>query len=298
MVEDRLQVLPAGPTTPSPGCRWVGTAPCFAAQLPGYFGSAATFSGVLSTQRPEWPTGFDPRAGAGVYGDPQAQAFYSTGHNPTALIANLRTHGFSSGSANGACALPPATTDQRRRCHRRGRAVAARGGLRGVRPRGGSRRHLPGGDRCPRLAVVAGRAASALQWGFFRTVAERPARGATGRWPRAGRPGTRRSGSAPRRRRSHVHPHGYVLSAGGSGTVTISAAGRPGFTETLPFARRLVGAPGASRRAAACRGRSGHVAHGRRGRAASRAAAKRRAPARGSHRRAHRRRPAGCRSGG
>src|SRR5439155_1658370 len=64
----------------------------YASQRPGYFGSAASFSGVLSVQRPEWPTGFDTQGEnhVDVYGDPDAQRFYWTGHNPTALVQNLR----------------------------------------------------------------------------------------------------------------------------------------------------------------------------------------------------------------
>ena len=64
----------------------------YASQRPGYFGSAASFSGVLSIQRPEWPMGFDTQGEkhVDVYGDPDAQRFYWTGHNPTALVRNLR----------------------------------------------------------------------------------------------------------------------------------------------------------------------------------------------------------------
>ena len=64
----------------------------YAEERPGYFGSAASFSGVLSIQRPEWPFGFDTQGEhhVDVYGDPDAQRFYWTGHNPTALADNLR----------------------------------------------------------------------------------------------------------------------------------------------------------------------------------------------------------------
>src|SRR4051794_24646498 len=64
----------------------------YASQLPGYFGSAASFSGPISIQRPEWPAGFDTQGESHeeVFGDPDAQRFYWSGHNPTALAANLR----------------------------------------------------------------------------------------------------------------------------------------------------------------------------------------------------------------
>ena len=63
----------------------------YASQRPGYFGSAASFSGAISIQRPEWPTGFDTQGEnhTDVFGDPDAQRFYWTGHNPTALLGNL-----------------------------------------------------------------------------------------------------------------------------------------------------------------------------------------------------------------
>jgi S-formylglutathione hydrolase FrmB len=64
----------------------------YASQRPGYFGSAAAFSGAISIQRPEWPAGFDTQGErhVDVFGDPEEQRFYWTGHNPTALTDNLR----------------------------------------------------------------------------------------------------------------------------------------------------------------------------------------------------------------
>ena len=64
----------------------------YAEQRPGYFGSVASFSGVLSIQRPEWPDGFNTQGEKyeQVYGDPNAQSFYWQGHNPTTLVDNLR----------------------------------------------------------------------------------------------------------------------------------------------------------------------------------------------------------------
>ena len=63
----------------------------YASQRPGYFGSAASFSGAISIQRPEWPAGFDTQGERhqDVYGDPDDNRFYWTGHNPTALVENL-----------------------------------------------------------------------------------------------------------------------------------------------------------------------------------------------------------------
>jgi S-formylglutathione hydrolase FrmB len=62
----------------------------YASQRPGYFGSAAAFSPAVSIQRPEWPPGFNTQGQdyTTVFGD--VGSFYATGHNPLALVANLR----------------------------------------------------------------------------------------------------------------------------------------------------------------------------------------------------------------
>ncbi len=61
----------------------------YASQLPGFFGSAASFSGVLSLLRPEWPTGFNTQGEdfETVFGPPGG--FYAAGHDPTTLVRNL-----------------------------------------------------------------------------------------------------------------------------------------------------------------------------------------------------------------
>ncbi len=63
----------------------------YATQRPGFFGSAASFSGSLSLLRPEWPAGFNTQGEdfATVFGDPGG--FYAVGHDPTSLIDNLRS---------------------------------------------------------------------------------------------------------------------------------------------------------------------------------------------------------------
>ena len=62
----------------------------YASQRPGYFGSAAAFSPPVSIQRTEWPAGFNTQGQdyATVFGD--VGGFYATGHNPLALVENLR----------------------------------------------------------------------------------------------------------------------------------------------------------------------------------------------------------------
>jgi S-formylglutathione hydrolase FrmB len=93
LVERRLPILRARRWHAIAGLSMGGEGALFyAAQRPGYFGSAASFSGAISIQRPEWPAGFDTQGERheDVFGDPDAQRFYWTGHNPTALAANLR----------------------------------------------------------------------------------------------------------------------------------------------------------------------------------------------------------------
>ncbi len=66
----------------------------YASQRPGYFGSAASFSGPLSIERPTYQEAFEAGTGQdreALFGDPQAQEFYWAGHNATKLVANLRS---------------------------------------------------------------------------------------------------------------------------------------------------------------------------------------------------------------
>jgi S-formylglutathione hydrolase FrmB len=64
-----------------------------ASQRPGFFGSAASFSGPLSIQRPTYANAFEAATGQdreALFGDPLAQEFYWAGHNPIDLVPNLR----------------------------------------------------------------------------------------------------------------------------------------------------------------------------------------------------------------
>lgn len=61
-------------------------------QLPGYFGSVATFSGFIQHQRPEIGLAFEGAAGRPyeqLFGP--ADGFYASGHNPAKLVRNLRS---------------------------------------------------------------------------------------------------------------------------------------------------------------------------------------------------------------
>ena len=93
IVEHRLPIRPARRWHAIAGLSMGGEGAVFlASQRPGYFGSVASFSGPISIQRPEWPIGFDTQGEQHqvVFGDPAAEDFYWSGHNPTALAGNLR----------------------------------------------------------------------------------------------------------------------------------------------------------------------------------------------------------------
>ena len=60
LIEHHYKILPGRRWHAIAGMSMGGEGSMFyAEQRPGYFGSAASFSGVLSIQRPEWPAGFD-----------------------------------------------------------------------------------------------------------------------------------------------------------------------------------------------------------------------------------------------
>ena len=129
----------------------------YATQRPGYFGSAASFSGVLSMERPEWPTAFNTQGEDfdTVFGG--AGSFYVAGHDPTTLIDNLRsTRLFVSAGDGVPDPTIPSEVTNYFGAGRRGRASPARDRLRRRRAGRGRGRHLhaPPGD--PRLALLEG----------------------------------------------------------------------------------------------------------------------------------------------
>jgi S-formylglutathione hydrolase FrmB len=73
-----------------------------ATQRPGYFGSAAPFSGFVSVQRPENDIGLSFFSGVDyqqIFGPPAG--FYAAGHNPVALARNLQYTRMFVASGNG-----------------------------------------------------------------------------------------------------------------------------------------------------------------------------------------------------
>jgi len=78
----------------------------YAAQRPGYFGSAAAFSPPVAIQRSEWKAGFNTQGQDfdTVFGP--LDGFYATGHNPLKLVANLRWTRLFVGVGDGTPASP------------------------------------------------------------------------------------------------------------------------------------------------------------------------------------------------
>ena len=242
LVESRLRIRPGRRWHAIAGLSMGGEGALFyATQRPGYFGSAASFSGSISIQRPEWPTGFDTQEERHqeVFGDPEAQRFYWTGHNPTALVRNLGSTRVFLAVGDGS----PANLDEARnafgqvaeadlRQHAEDFASAARafGVDLTYRPQQGIhdwpywRRHL----------------AQALQWGPFGVVDEDPT---DWRYDTVAQTGEMwglafRFERPPETLESFVR-HGRTLSASGGGAVTVETADGCRFSATLPFSREL-----------------------------------------------------------
>jgi esterase/lipase superfamily enzyme len=288
MVEHRLRLLPGRSNRAIAGLSMGGEGAIYlASQLPGYFGSAASFSGVLSIQRPEWPSGFDTQGQkhTDVYGDPTAQQFYWTGHNPTALTSNLRHTRLFVRVGNGTD-VPPYPGEETNYFGAIAEAELARQAedfVAAARGDGEDVTFQPttGIHDWPwwRAALQA-----ALQWHFFAPVAEAPA---TWRYQTVATSGqawdVAYRFAQPPQTLETLSRDGDVLSGTGSGTVTVAATGKLPFTASMPFTRRLQAIPATRRGSAGCPGgaqRTTKAAH----------------RARGTHRRAHRRRVA-CRAG-
>ena len=213
----------------------------YAAQRPGYFGAVAVFSGVLSLQRPDWPNAMDTQGERhqDVFGDPEDQRFYWTGHNPTALIENLRhtrayvTVGDGTPAPGEAGNVSGALAEAYLRMHSDDFTAAARSAKVDItyEPRQGIhdwpywREHL----------------AAAIKWGFFRSVPERPRS-----WTyetvaeRSEAFGVRfdfRSG--PPEELATFKRNGTRISGTGAGRVRVKVRGAKSFTAPLPFKRKL-----------------------------------------------------------
>jgi hypothetical protein len=215
----------------------------YAEQRPGYFGSVAAFSAPLSIQRPEWPTGFDTQGEShtDVFGDPAAQRFYWTGHNPIALVANLRyTRTFVT---VGDGVPDPTSIDQVKNTF----GQVAEAELRQHADEFVPAARQAGVDVTydPRHGIHdwpywRAALANAIRWGLFGPVEERPSswRFDTVAQHSAAWGLTFDFTAAPETVES-FRLAGHTLTGDGSGTVHVQPERGPGFTATLPFSRTL-----------------------------------------------------------
>jgi S-formylglutathione hydrolase FrmB len=241
LVEQRLRIRPGRRWHAIAGLSMGGEgAMYYASQRPGYFGTAASFSGAISIQRPEWPAGFDTQGENhnDVFGDPDAQRFYWTGHNPTALTENLRYTRLFVAVGDG---VPQpgevsnyfgAIAESDLRQHAEDFVASARGRGIGVeyRPQQGIhdwpywRRHL----------------AQAIGWGLFAPVAEHPSLWTFQTVSRTGLMwDLSYSFDRPPDTLETFTRRDSTLSATGAGHVTITTADGCRVSATLPFSQRL-----------------------------------------------------------
>ena len=241
-VNARLKILPQRRYHAIAGLSMGGEgAMYYAEQLPGYFGSAASFSGAISIRRGEYVQGFETQGQhyADVYGDPAA--YWAQGHDPTALAANLAHTRLFVRVGDGT----PDPTDPKQLQNTFGQVAEAdlhfhaNDFVAAAQAAGANVAYQPtqGIHDWPywRAALVA-----AVKWGFFAPVDETETR-----WTYTT---VRDHGRAWDLRYVFAKPldgvvtfsrDGDRLKATGSGTVTVTADGRPSFTAVLPFDRTL-----------------------------------------------------------
>jgi len=296
LVESRLMILPGRSNRAIAGLSMGGEgAIYYAEQRPGYFGAAASFSGVISIQRPEWPDGMDTQGQnhIDVFGDPQAQSFYWTGHNPTALVDNLRyTRVFVTvGDGTPNPASPGEVSNYFAQVAERELRLQAQDFVTAAQQAGVDVTYQPrqGIHDWPywRQHLMA-----ALQWGFFRPVSESPASWRYTTVSQDGRAWDLRFhfNEPPGTPETFVR-QGSTLRGFGAGEVTIQPDHSAAFSTELPFTRTLppsvasTGTPAPRSGSAPSR----TVSRCRSSKRASRRAARRRTGHRGARRRARRR---------
>ena len=158
----------------------------YASQRPGYFGIAAALSARLSLRDRFL---YIPGQLDYVLGDPMEQRFYWTGHDPLALVGNLRWTRMYVSAGDGR-ALPGEPSGQR---DRRGQSAQALRALRQGGPRRAHPRHLPDRARLaqlrPRVAILGG--CVPLDQRRFRSTVAREASEVELQDRRAAKPGIR-----------------------------------------------------------------------------------------------------------
>jgi S-formylglutathione hydrolase FrmB len=242
LVQQRLRILPGRDEHAIAGLSMGGEGAVYLAeQRPDFFGSAASFSGTLSIQRLEWPTGFGTQGQnyQDVYGP--VNGFYATAHNPTALVANLRyTRVFVRVGDGLALPLYPGeATNYFGAIAEADLSQHAQDFVHAARAAGVNVHFEPttGIHDWPwwRLAF-----ASALKWGFFKPVASAPREWSFQTVLQSGRAwNVRYSFAGPPDMVEKFSLSGSMLSGRGDGVVTVRPIGGRPFTARLPFTHRL-----------------------------------------------------------
>ena len=238
-VGQRLKILPGRRYHAIAGLSMGGEgAVFFASQLPGYFGSAASFSGVLSWELPAFQAFTATTVGSPyttIFGNEVTDHFYWAGHEPTDLVANLTNTRVYVSVGNGVPQTPADRAQPDLATTERLLAVIARGFVSAAQAA-----HVPVTFR-PHAGIHdwpywRQDLRNAIKWDFFAPVASSPQNwtyltvATTGNaW------GFRFTFQAPPtvvERLSFAHG---VLSGTGSGAVTITTPAGQTFTATVPF---------------------------------------------------------------
>lgn len=240
LVERRLRIRPGRRWHAIAGLSMGGEATMYyASQRPGYFGSAAAFSPPVSIQRTEWPAAFNTQGQdyATVFGDPGG--FYASGHNPLALVENLRWTRLFVGVGDGT----PTTADdvqnlfgqaaeRELRAHADEFVPAARGVGASVKYE-----RLPGVHDWPYWRQYL---KDAIAWGLFKPVRSSPRTWTFETVERASEAwGLKLTFAAAPTEVETFKRAGGLLRATGTGRVTVRGPRGCHFTAKLPFNRPL-----------------------------------------------------------
>lgn len=208
----------------------------YASQRPGYFGSAASFSGVLAPDRGDWPAAIETQGERfeDVYGP---QRFYVEGHSPTALIRSLAATRLWTSNGDGTPAPAPEQL-------RNGAGAAAEAYLRLHQADFTTAARSIGADLTTRTQqgihdwpYWKADLRDSARWGFFAQVEDSPSQWGYGTVAREGRMwdlGYRFA--APPQALARFTRDGSRLSATGAGTVALTTAGACELSASLPFA--------------------------------------------------------------
>ena len=244
LVERRLRIRPGRRWRAIAGLSMGGEGTMFfASQRPGYFGSAAAFSGTLSIQRPTYRAAFDAANGerqVDVFGDYDRQRFYWQGHDPTSLVGNLEHTRLFAAVGDGTPGASPGevtnyfgqVAEAELRQHSDEFVAAARSAGAPV-----TYRPQQGIHDWP---YWRGHLAQAIEWGPFAPVEEAPTEWSYRTVARSGEAwGLRFQLSRPPEALVTLRRRGYELRADGDGTMTLTTPEGCRLSDRLPFEREI-----------------------------------------------------------